>query len=410
MPRFAVKRLTKSDITIIARHYRARKAAGDTTAQKSIALPRRVFIDRFYPRLPWINEIAPFTMTVIGPGATPPFEAAATITKTIKNWRLNGFFKDPLNRDDAWNIPDRFSGMLPPPGHMEQDVEAYVRANNIAIIEFPLGNAPTGGRIAFVSRPVLGDEILFESLSRLLANQSMVEIHLQTLSQIFHLARIPTGHPIWMLTEGRIREGFEPIGAVDEAAALGVGEAIKTIRAEQKGRGRRPVTAAQHDRWRAAAELSGRWGEKLAWHHLIDLEERGEFHDLVWSSVEEDFYSPFDFRALERGSSVFFEVKSTFSGFNTPINMSIGELEQAASGRGRYTIFRFYNVTNRSGLLRICPDIGNFAKQVLASLQGTWNLGVSVDKLSFLPDLLGFGREEFSVILPENPEDGGGLN
>ncbi len=414
MSKIALKRLTYSDVTIIARHYYGRTEAGQTTAQKSIALPRKTFIDRFFPELPaaaveqqalaqrqtpeGVRPRRPafvFPMTVYGPGTTNPFDAATKVTKTQRNWRLNGFFRDPGNEGGNWEERDRFSGMLPPDLAL---AEEFVPENNIAIIEFFGRRVPTGGRIAFVCAPLPGDGALFAELHRLLGQRKMVERDRETLRYAFDRVGLPADHPLRQFLQ-EPEQGDTP-GYEAEAAANGVAAARRRARGT---RGRRGVTAQQHADWRSAAELVGTRGEEVAHYHLSRMDG---VTDVVWASVQEDFYSPYDLRANRGGVEMKIEVKSTAYGFEEPINISIGELEEAARCEGPYELWRLYEVGAGRGTLRVCPDVQVFARGVLDALQPVDRLGVSVDKLSFSPQLIEFGPPvEIRIPEPEDDEE-----
>jgi len=80
----AIKRLTKSDITFFARHYRAQVKAGDSTAQKSINLNSDVFIDQLFPRLRSLNGQYRFDMLVYGPGNAPRLSTSVMVKRVRK--------------------------------------------------------------------------------------------------------------------------------------------------------------------------------------------------------------------------------------------------------------------------------------------------------------------------------------
>jgi hypothetical protein len=100
MTHFAVKKLTRSDLTFFEVQFR-RQNAGN---QKSINLNADVFIDDIFPYAPAIaagDQSRQFLvrLEIFGPGLrrTPDIKARKVIRgDTYKNWRLNGeFVPDP---------------------------------------------------------------------------------------------------------------------------------------------------------------------------------------------------------------------------------------------------------------------------------------------------------------------------
>ena len=98
--RFAVKRLTRSDLTFWEYQFR-RQGAGN---QKSINLNADVFIDVIFPQARteaggYARQF-PVPLTIYGPGRRPePYRITRKIIAAgdrQKNWRLNGeFVRDP---------------------------------------------------------------------------------------------------------------------------------------------------------------------------------------------------------------------------------------------------------------------------------------------------------------------------
>ena len=108
--KLALKRLTKSDLTIFEWHFRNRNAGN----QKSINLNADVFVNELYPAVPTValtngNEM-PVSVSIFGPGVKTELALARKIIKgaAYKNWRLNGeFIFNPAGD------PDRFNVLLP---------------------------------------------------------------------------------------------------------------------------------------------------------------------------------------------------------------------------------------------------------------------------------------------------------
>jgi len=407
MSKIALKRLTYSDITIIARHFYRRRDAGDTTAQKSIALPRTTFIDELFPDLPKEfdkqeklisrptggpkggHKVAfEFTLDVYGPADSPPFRADAKVTRTQKNWRLNGFFRDPTNQEANWKKRDRFSGMLP---EDLSEAESLVRENNIAIMEFFGDRYPVGGKIAFVNSSVRATRSLFRTLSDLIDEKKAVSCSVGELRRAFDDASLTPQHPFReFLGEPDAEELLQ-----DDAEPLvhGVATAVRRAGGVRKSR---TLTREQFLAWREAADAVGTHGEALAYHHLRRAENTT---DVVWVSRSENYVSPYDFTARRGGVEIKIEVKSTSGGFHQPIYVSLGELIEAANSDGSYELWRISEVTPTKGVLRICKSFKEFAKYVLSALDKVHNAGVSADSLSFFPESLKFGGAQ-EIALP----------
>jgi hypothetical protein len=108
--KFALKRLTASDLTFFEWHFRNHNAGN----QKAINLNADVFIDKLYPSLPTLvlaksGRIA-IDLYLYGPGLEQELNLQRKIVKigSYKNWRLDGeFIYDPNSR------PDRFHSLQP---------------------------------------------------------------------------------------------------------------------------------------------------------------------------------------------------------------------------------------------------------------------------------------------------------
>jgi hypothetical protein len=105
--KLALKRLTKSDLTIFEWHFRNRNAGN----QKSINLNADVFVNELYPAVPAAaltngNEM-PVSVSIFGPGVKTELPLARKIIKgaAYKNWRLNGeFIFNPAGDPERFNV------------------------------------------------------------------------------------------------------------------------------------------------------------------------------------------------------------------------------------------------------------------------------------------------------------------
>jgi hypothetical protein len=110
--RLALKRLTKSDLTIFESHFRTRNAGN----QKSINLNADVFVSELYPAVPTLalsngNEM-PVSVGIFGPSTRPELPLARKIIKgaAYKNWRLNGEYRRLVNTADTMMQMGRWFG------------------------------------------------------------------------------------------------------------------------------------------------------------------------------------------------------------------------------------------------------------------------------------------------------------
>src|SRR5215213_8433999 len=107
--RFALKRLTLSDLTFFSSHFREHPAV----RQKAINLNANVFIDAVYPALTDTEQgragRIPLDLSIYGPGLAGELNVQRKIVKGAgyKNWRLNGELVDDPER------PDRFNQLSP---------------------------------------------------------------------------------------------------------------------------------------------------------------------------------------------------------------------------------------------------------------------------------------------------------
>jgi hypothetical protein len=205
---FAVKRLTRSDLTFFEYQFR-RQNAGN---QKSINLNADVFIDDIFP---YARTIAagqphqfPVPLQIFGPGLrrAPDNKTRKVIAAggKQKNWRLNGeFVPDP---DDD---PTRYHGLA---------------ADDFAVFAFEEGRhqpVPESIAMALVSRTEPADAQVFADLQAFLTTRSMALLSAADLGRIS--AASPADHPIRELLDIEMDSALED-------AALGSSDAIRKLR------------------------------------------------------------------------------------------------------------------------------------------------------------------------------------
>lgn len=305
MTHFAVKRLTRSDLTFFEYQFR-RQNAGN---QKSINLNADVFIDDIFP---YARTIAagqphqfPVRLQIFGPGLrrAPDNKTRKVIAAggNQKNWRLNGeFVPDP---DDD---PMRYHGLA---------------AGDLAVFAFEESRVqpvPESIALVLVSQVEIDDAGVLADLQAFLGAGRMRLLPRDVLGQVS--AASPTDHPIRELLD------IEMDAALEEAA-LGTTEAIRKLRTRPSSR---RMSAAALAKARAGAEANGRAGEELVNMYLQRAQVEGRIQSFTWVS-EENAISPWDFEMCELdGTTVMIEVKSTGGGFDRPIHISHNEVLAAA--------------------------------------------------------------------------------
>ena len=197
--RFAVKRLTPSDLGFFEAHFDKANVSG----QKSLNLNRRVFIDELYPNLPdrlaALGGAIRVSLQVNGPGASyPALELSRKITKRgSKNYRLNGEFLS--NPKEAVG---RFAALAP---------------GDLALLAFEGSGEPTGVRFYAVSAANPDDAALHSALN-LPDGPSMVSLGAEDLAA--RIAVAPPAHPVHdLFLEADLVQDLEEAAQGDAQAA-----------------------------------------------------------------------------------------------------------------------------------------------------------------------------------------------
>jgi hypothetical protein len=357
--RFALKRLTRSDLTFWEYQYR-RQDAGN---QKSVNLNANVFIDVIFPQARTAAgghaRQFPVPLTLYGPGLRP--EPLRVTRKIIaagdrqKNWRLNGeFIRDP-DFD-----PTRYHGLS---------------AGDIALFGFEGMSVPTAVALVLLAADEPSDVSLLETLNSFLGNRSMAEIDAEALGEAVDHA--PLDHPIRELLDQELDEALEE-------AALGSAEGIRRLRQRRSTRRMSPEALALA---RSRVESIGRDGEIIVDAWLQKQVSEGRLKSATWVA-ELNAISPWDFEIIENsGEKVRVEVKSTPGPFERPFHISQSEIEAAAKPATRTDLYRVFSVSDNGARLRIASDIAPVAKDVLAKISalgvGFVPDGYSVDPLHF---------------------------
>jgi hypothetical protein len=346
MSYFAVKRLTRSDLTFFEYQFR-RQNAGN---QKSINLNADVFIDDIFP---YARTIAagqphqfPVRLQIFGPGLrrTPDNKTRKVIAAggNQKNWRLNGeFVPDP---DDD---PTRYRGLA---------------AGDLAVFAFEESRVqpvPESIALVLVSQAEAEDARVLTGLQAFLGSARMALLPPEVLGQVS--AASPVDHPIRELLD------IEMDVALEEAA-LGSTEAIRKLRTRPSTR---RMSADALMKARASAEANGCKGEVLVNIYLQHAKAEGRINDFIWVS-EENAISAWDFEVIELdGTAIRVEVKATGGGFDRPIHISQNEVLAAAeAGAPRTDLFRVFAIGNDGGWIRVAKGIAPVCQSIVGAIAG----------------------------------------
>ena len=370
MKKLAIKRLTKSDLTLFEWQFRHRPAGN----QKAINLNADVFIDALYPSLPELAKRLegkiPLDLFLYGPGHAPELNLQRKIIKisSYKNWRLNGEF--------IYEQPERFQ---------------VLESDDLAIMEFVGEGLPNMARVVFLAKAVVEDAGLHERLSNLLpGSRSMAVIGEAGLRAEVLAADVDDDHPIHELL---LEE------ALEDAAFSGV-EGTRKLLARRQGR---KISKADLLRARERADEIGTVGEELVNAHLTERQRTGSIREFTWASLANSV-APYDFEVENTdGSRLRIDVKSTTGTFERVFHVSVAELRKMAETDCLYRIYRVFELADGTGQLRISDPVQPLAAEILAALGGLPD-GVTPDSVSISPTKLVFGPASPLELLDTNEE------
>ena len=370
--RFALKRLTASDLTFFEWHFRNRNAGN----QKAINLNADVFVDQLYPGLPDLvlakSGRLPIDLYLYGPGLEAELNLQRKIIKfgSYKNWRLDGeFIYDPTAN------PARFHGLQP---------------NDLALFEFIGNMEPQSLKTFFISQATPEDRGLYGILNARLDGRSMISLHYSEIEELIQSANLDERHPtLELILESDLEDAAQagPIG-------------LTRLNRRRSGRKLSRIDLAQALR---RVEELGQIGEEYVNAHFERLKTENRILNFQWES-QENAVAPYDFWFEHEGRRTLLDVKATSGGFERNIHISIPELEVMRSAIQPYHIYRVYEMGEQAAKLRISGEMRAFAERILRALEGL-PAGVSSDGVSLSPSLLGCGAS-VDLLMPDNVDEG----
>jgi hypothetical protein len=368
--KFAIKRLTASDLTFFEWHFRNHNVGN----QKAINLNADVFIDQLYPGLPSValtkSGRLPVDLYLYGPGLEQELNLQRKIIKfgSYKNWRLDGeFIYDPTVS------PARFHVLQP---------------NDLVLFEFTGDVEPQTVKAFFVSKVTADDRGLFRVLNGDLGARGMISMQYSEIETLIKQAAPDERHPVFeLLLESDL----------EDAAKAGP-QGLTRLYKRRSGRRLSKNELAQALR---RIEELGQVGEEFVNAHFERLKSEARISAFQWES-QDNAVSPYDFWYEEEAHKSFLDVKATSGGFERNIHISFPELQAMRDYAEPYYIYRLYEVGERTAKLRISREMRSIADAVLKILLGL-PAGISSDGVSLSPSMLGCGPE-VNLVMPEPVE------
>lgn len=364
--KIALKKLTRSDLTIFEYHFRN----GNAGNQKSINLNRNVLEDSFYPNLTEViqeRDWEPFilNLTILGPGTSDEHTLPQKIIKggTYKNWRLNG-------------------KLIPSP---EDDTRyQFLQAGDFAIMEFIGAAWPTAMRMTLIAANHPEDTALHAELTKQYGSISMKNLALSELEKTVDTVgpALHAAHPI---------RDFLDAFDLEDAAQGGI-TGTRRLRDRRKARG---VTHEELSKAKKAAETVGWQGEELVEHHLSEGQAAGHIECFRWVASE-NAIAPYDFEYVQDGKKHLIDVKSTTGPFTNPLHVSLAELREMAYAEHDYLIYRLSEVKSGFARLMISRPMRDYAHKILSALESLPE-GVQADSVSINPSQLHFEKDVVTI-------------
>jgi hypothetical protein len=335
--RFAIKRLTRSDLTLFEVQFR-RQNAGN---QKALNLNRDVLIDVLFPGAAALAGGRPVRfpceLRIFGPAgvARPRVVMRKVIAAggTQKNWRLNG---ETVAADPDAPDPDRYDRL---------------REGDLAVLAFEGSEFPTALNMVLLASETQADADLHRDLDAWLGGRRMRALSTEELRALTAAAH--PEHPIRELLDEELDDALED-------AALGSVVALEKLRARGIRRTSHEALAEARDR----VERIGRDGETMVAGHLKAERDGGRIESFVWES-ETNATHPFDFTIVRTGGqAVRVEVKSTAGPHDRAMIFSHAELAHAA-GLEPTEVWRISRMADGKADLRAASGLPDVARRVV---------------------------------------------
>lgn len=356
--KLALKRLTKSDLTVFRWHFENNNAGN----QKSINLNRDVIEGALFPAL--AAEAAAHDgrfsvdLFIYGPQGAPELNLQRKIIKggSYKNWRLNGeFIENPPGQ------PSRFNTL---------------QEGDFALFEFTGASYPETVRLCLID--AAHSPALHAASAALLDGRRMIAITEADIDALLQRAGVDDMFPI----RG---SGFE--AALEDAAQGG----LEGIRRLGRRSATRAVSREELKKARDRADETGVLGEQFVHEFLGRLKSEGRIESFVWVSAS-SATAPYDFKQTVVGAEQLIDVKSTMGIFTNRVHVSAAELFEMRDSPCEYFLHRVYAIDGDRALLRISEPTREFATRVLRALENL-PTGVTADSVSIALDTLRFGAE-----------------
>lgn len=353
---FALKRLTRSDLTFFEYQFRQQNAGN----QKSINLNADVFVDIIFPQA---RSAAggharqfPLPLTIYGPGLRPePYRITRKIIAAgdrQKNWRLNGEFV----RDPDFD-PARYHDLA---------------AGDFALFGFDGQGVPVAVAMVLVAAGGAEDAAVHAALDSFLGKRRMAEMGVDALRAV--VDQSPPDHPIRELLDAELDVALEE-------ASLGSAEGARRL---SKRPSSRRMSGEALAAARARAESIGRDGEIIIDAWLRKKVSEGALKSAVWIA-ETNAVNAWDFEIEENdGTKVRVEVKSTSGPFERTIHISQAEVEAAAASSTRTDLYRVYAVSDDGAWLQVATNLAPVAGEILKAI-GALGDGIVPDGYSIRP-------------------------
>lgn len=368
--KLALKKLKASDLSFFKTYF----SRHPDVKQKAFNLNSSIVVDEFFPNLEAAvdaspGQRAPVTLTLFGPGGAAPHVLERKVLKQQKNWRLNG---ELVYAPEG--APTRYDDL---------------QEGDIAIMEFSGASVPHAVKVVLLSATDETDKATHAAFNTAFETQSMVVLNEEDIANIIKAAGTRADHPIndWLDDE------------LLEAVAQGDSEAAEKFQKLRPGRG---LTDGELKRAKANAEKIGKQGEELLNYYLQHVAD-SDVAEYEWTSSV-NAISPYDFKlGMSDGSIRHADAKSTGAGFNTPLYLSMAEIQHAMASGVPYDIYRLYHVTGSAGSLRIAKDIASKLPPILSALQALPG-GVKAEALAFAPSYFDFETASTTITFPEEED------